>query len=154
MIKIDAVLYGLKGANWKQAYHSLAESVSDATGLSMMDVADQLIANEQKSPSGIGRGFALPHLQIAGLSKPFVLFAKLAQPIDMETVDHDAVDMMAVLLSPENDGPYHLRRLSRLSRFFRDETICQKLQGAESEDALRAILLYEIDMANEERKAA
>jgi len=58
------------------------------------------------------------------------------------------------LLSPENDGPYHLRRLSRLSRFFRDETICQKLQGAESEDALRAILLYEIDMANEERKAA
>jgi len=50
------------------------------------------------------------------------------------------VDLVFLIISPDTDGPLHLQRLSRISRMMRAPENYSRLRGAESEDAMRAIL--------------
>ena len=45
--------------------------------------------------------------------------------VDLE--QSQPVDLLFLLLSPETDGPYHLRRLSRISRLLRDSRLLASL---------------------------
>jgi PTS system nitrogen regulatory IIA component len=46
-----------------------------------------------------------------------------------------------LLLAPESAGADHLKALARVSRLLRDKSICEKLRGADSDDALYALLV-------------
>ena len=45
-----------------------------------------------------------------------------------------------MLLAPESAGADHLKALARISRLLRDKTVCDKLRGTDSAEALLAIL--------------
>jgi len=141
MIEIDTVLYDLRAANWKQTYHKVADHIADDINQDADDLAAALIYSEHKSPSGVGQNVALPHLLVEGLSDPYIAFVKLSSSVEMETMDALPVDTMMILLSPANDGPYHLQRLSRISRLFKNESFSRKIRSAESEDAVHAIVM-------------
>jgi len=48
------------------------------------------------------------------------------------------------LLSPEADGPLHLRRLSRLTRLMQDETFQQTLRNINDNEALKGQFRYPV----------
>jgi hypothetical protein len=58
--------------------------------------ADQQ-AREQLGSTGCGRGFALPHARIGGLSRFFGLFARLARPIDFKAIYGEQVELVFLL---------------------------------------------------------
>ena len=60
--------------------------------------------------------------------------------IDYEAVDSQPVDLVFMLLAPENAGADHLKALARVSRLLRDKAVCEKLRAAKSAEALYAIL--------------
>ena len=82
----------------------------------------------------------MPHLCIKGLDKPFVLFARLNRVIDFDSTDGAPVDLVCLLLSPAEDGPHHLRRLSRLSRLLRNTQFCRRLRDVPEADGVRALM--------------
>jgi PTS system nitrogen regulatory IIA component len=45
------------------------------------------------------------------------------------------------LLSPERDGPLHLRRLSSLSRLFKCDALVTKIKDAKDETTIRSLLI-------------
>jgi len=45
-----------------------------------------------------------------------------------------------LLLAPEGAGADHLKALARISRMLRDETLCEKLRGCQTADAIFALL--------------
>jgi PTS system nitrogen regulatory IIA component len=45
-----------------------------------------------------------------------------------------------VLLAPETAGADHLKALARVSRLFRDRSVCEKLRGTDSAEAIYALL--------------
>jgi nitrogen PTS system EIIA component len=45
-----------------------------------------------------------------------------------------------LLLAPTDAGAEHLKALARVSRLLRDKAMCEKLRGANSADALYALL--------------
>ena len=61
-------------------------------------------------------------------------------PIDYEAVDSQPVDLVFMLLAPENAGADHLKALARVSRLLRNKADCEKLRAAKSAEALYAIL--------------
>ena len=67
-------------------------------------------------------------------------FARLEQPIDFQAIDERPVDLIFVLLAPESAGADHLKALAGISRLLRDKTVCDKLRGTDSAEALWAIL--------------
>ncbi len=135
-VQADFIFPELKAANGRQVLKTLAHEVAIRTALDAEMIYDDLIAQEQKSASGIGGGVAIPHMQMEELHEPIMILARLDNPLDFHAVDQQAVDLVFLLLSPAQDGPLHLRRLSRISRLLKS----QQLRTARDAHTMRAIM--------------
>ncbi len=134
----------------KKAFYGYAGSLAaSALGLDANEIADRLLERERLGTTAVGKGVALPHARIEGLSGIRGLFLKFAQPIDFDAVDGLAVDLAFVLLSPVDCGADHLKALARASRYLRDDDAVARLRGAKTDEALYALLV-----AGESRDAA
>jgi PTS system nitrogen regulatory IIA component len=140
----DAVLACVK-ASGKKAL--LAELVSRAATLYKLDerrLFDRLLERERLGSTGIGGGIAIPHGRMAALSAPVGVFARLAQPIDFDSIDERPVDVVFLLVAPEGAGADHLKALARVSRLLRDRALVEKLRATDNADALFAMLVEAI----------
>ena len=95
---------------------------------------------ERLGSTGVGRGVAIPHGKLGGLSEIFGLFARLEQPVDFESVDSEPVDLVFLLLAPESAGADHLKALARISRLLREPAAIEKLRASKDDAALYALL--------------
>lgn len=125
----------------------LAELVSRAATLYKLDerrLFDRLLERERLGSTGIGGGIAIPHGRMAALSAPVGVFARLAQPIDFDSIDERPVDVVFLLVAPEGAGADHLKALARVSRLLRDRALVEKLRATDNADALFAMLVEAI----------
>ena len=130
----------LKATSKKQALQDLAKRAAEVSGLHERAIFDVLMERERLGTTGVGNGIAIPHGKLASLDRLHGLFARLEQPIDFHAIDERPVDLIFVLLAPENAGADHLKALARISRLLRNNGICDKLRGTDSAEALFAIL--------------
>ena len=136
----EGVVADLKATSKKQALQDLAKRAAEISGLHERAVFDVLMERERLGTTGVGNGIAIPHGKLASLDCLHGLFARLEQPIDFHAIDERPVDLIFVLLAPENAGADHLKALARISRLLRNNGICDKLRGTDSAEALFAIL--------------
>jgi len=125
----------------------LAELASRAASVFKLDerrLFDRLLERERLGSTGIGGGIAIPHGRMTPLDRPCGLFARLAQPVDFDSIDERPVDIVFLLLAPEGAGADHLKALARVSRLLRDRGLVDKLRATESADALYALLVESI----------
>jgi nitrogen PTS system EIIA component len=135
-----SVIAQLRVGNKKQALQEIARRAASATGIAERRIYDVLSERERLGSTGIGRGVAIPHGKLDELARLYGLFARLERAISFEAVDDQPVDLVFVLLAPENAGAEHLRALARVSRLLRDDKVCEKLRGTDNADALFALL--------------
>ena len=119
---------------------ALAERFSSVYLLDRDDVLDGLQEREALGSTGFGRGVALPHARIDGLSRPVAALLKLETSIDFAAADRLPVDLIIGLLSPTNAGATHLHALAALSRMVRDEDMHRALTEAPDTETLYALL--------------
>ena len=144
-----SVVAHLRVGNKKQALQEVARRAALATGVAERRIYDVLNERERLGTTGIGRGVAVPHGKLNELTGLYAMFARLDRPIPFDAIDNQPVDLLFVLLAPENAGAEHLRALARISRLLRDDATCEKLRGTDNADALYALLT-----ANPESNAA
>lgn len=140
LLSADAVISNLKATGKKQALQELAAAAARITGHDEREIFDTLLERERLGTTGIGHGIAIPHGKLRGLDHLYGIFARLERPIDFDAIDDEPVDLVFVLLAPETAGADHLKALARVSRLLRDRSLCEKLRGSDSRDALFAIL--------------
>ncbi|WOE75461.1 PTS sugar transporter subunit IIA [Alterisphingorhabdus coralli] len=136
----EAVVTGLAIANKKQLFDIIAEQFAHIYGLDRQQCLDLLSAREDMGSTGFGRGIAIPHARIEGITRPVALFLQLDQSIDYMAVDSEPVDLVWAMLSPANQGALHLRALAHVSRLLRDEALVSQLRGADDGNAIHALL--------------
>ena len=136
----ECVLPNLKVTSKKQALQELAKRISQNYGLAVRDVFEILLEREKLGSTGVGNGIAIPHGKMVNLDCLYGYFARLERPIDFEAIDERPVDLIFLLLAPESAGASHLKALARISRLMRDKSICKKLRGSDSAEALYALL--------------
>jgi PTS system nitrogen regulatory IIA component len=140
LITPDKVLPRLRATCKKQALQDLARLAAEATGLDERKVFDVLLERERLGTTGVGNGIAIPHGRMEEIDGVYGLFARLEQPIDYDSIDDQPVDLIFLLLAPEDAGADHLKALARVSRLLRDRTMCEKLRESDSRDGLYALL--------------
>lgn len=131
----------LKVTSKKQALQALAERAQKVTGLEARRVFETLLERERLGSTGAGHGAAIPHGKFEGLEKLHVLFAKLDNPIDFDSIDGQPVSILVTLLAPEGAGADHLKALARISRMLRDGAFVDTLMGCDSAEAMLAHIL-------------
>jgi PTS system nitrogen regulatory IIA component len=140
----DAVLASVKASGKKALLNELAGRAASVFKFDERRLFDRLLERERLGSTGIGGGIAIPHGRMATLTKPCGLFARLAQPVDFDSIDERPVDIVFLLIAPEGAGADHLKALARVSRLLRDRSLVEKLRATESADALYALLVETI----------
>lgn len=140
LITPEGVVATLKVSSKKQALQELAETAAAITGLGANVIFEALLQRERLGSTGFGRGIAIPHVRLAGLSRIVCVFAKLEEPINFEAMDGEPVDLLFLLLAPEHAGADHLKALSRISRLLRDPLSIDKLRASRDRATLYAVL--------------
>jgi len=123
--------------------------VLDADG-SVVDRAAALEAvldRERTGTTGIGSAVAIPHGKTAGAKGLVMAIGICKVPVDFESVDHQPVMVVILLLSPMKMTAEHIQALERISRLVSLEPLRRSLAAAGSaEEVLRIITEQEADV--------
>ncbi len=140
LLSLDDVVDGLKAGSKKQALQELSAIAAARTTKDERTILDLLLARERLGSTGVGAGVAIPHGKLDDLPQVSAVFARLREPIEFDAIDERPVDLVFLLLAPEQAGSDHLKALALVSRLLRDERVCARLRGADSAEALYAVL--------------
>jgi tellurite resistance protein TerC len=94
---------------------------------------------EQAIPTYVGRGLALPHARLEGISQPILVFARSDEGIPIGNTNERA-EMFFLLLTPSGMIRIQPRLLSEIVSLFESEYVTERLQKAKTpEEVIEAI---------------
>jgi PTS system nitrogen regulatory IIA component len=134
------VIIGLRARDKRQLLEELAQRAAMDLGLERSAVLGALLAREELGSTGVGRGIAVPHARIIGLSRLYGLIARLERAIDFAAIDDQPVDLTCLLLTPGAAAAEHLPALASVSRRLRDKSVADRMRAARSGEDLYAVL--------------
>ena len=140
ILAAGAILPDLRVQNKKQLLMELAQVLSSQTKVDARTIFDVLHQREKLGSTGLGQGIAVPHGRLPSITRVYGVFARLATPVDFDSVDGEAVDIVFGLVSPDHAGADHLTALARVSRLLREQKTVAKLRGTNSSEGLYAII--------------
>jgi PTS system nitrogen regulatory IIA component len=139
-LRLDAVMPNLRASNKKQVLQDLARKAAEITGKAADEIFQTLNERERLGSTGIGRGIAIPHGKLPGLTRVYAILARLEKPVTFEAIDEQPVDLIVLLLAPADAGADHLKALAKVSRLLRNGDTCEKLRGCTTADAIYALI--------------
>lgn len=138
-INIDILLPKIQVRMQSRVFRIISEKISLFCGTEaeiILRICKQDSEGRVFSPSP---GLAILDLKSKHIKAPVSAFASLEAPVVLESMKGQAVDLVAVIMSPASHGVFHLQRLAPISRMLADEGLCNALRGAEDEDAMQAL---------------
>lgn len=139
-INIDQIVGNINALSKKQVLQELSNYAADAYSMPASLLAEQLWDQEGLENSAVGSGLAMPVLKLAKATKPYSVFARLSRPIEFGAMDRQNVDLICLLVVSESEGPVYLRRLSRLTRLFQNQELCEKIRETTDMQAIRSLI--------------
>ena len=124
----------------KRLMQKVAEVAASLVETSQSEIFDALQERESLGATGVGKGVALPHARLPGLTSVQGAFLRLEHVIDFDSVDRKPVDLVFALFAPADSGVEHLKALALVSRTLRDEALCAKLRANTDPLALHALI--------------
>lgn len=114
-----------------------AETISDVKA---EELFQQLVARERLGSTGIGLGIALPHCRYEAIENPTGICMTLANPIDFDSIDNKAVDVIFAILVPQEANESHLQALAAVAEVLQQKELLENIRRANSaQEILQAI---------------
>lgn len=130
---------GLAAASKKRALELASEVLSAAhPELDPGQLLDALVARERLGSTAVGEGVALPHCRFSACRTPLAALLRLEDPIDFEASDRRPVDLVFVLVVPEEANDLHLQILGSAATALNDPGYRAGLREANDDAALHA----------------
>lgn len=102
---------------------------------------EAVLARENTGSTGIGFQVAIPHGKSAGVAQAGIAFAKLASPVDWQSLDGQPVQAVFMIAVPEAAaGNDHLKILISLSRKLIDDDFRSSLLAVSDAEQLKQLL--------------
>jgi len=140
----ENVIFDLASADKPGLLATLAAAVAERIpDVEESAVLVQLAERESVQSTGIGHGLALPHGLVPGLEGPVLLVGRVDPPAEFEALDGLPVDLVFLVLSPEDGEKLHLRLLARVARIIGRAEVLQRLRDAEGADEVYQLLIEE-----------
>ncbi|MFT6758196.1 MAG: PTS system nitrogen regulatory IIA component, partial [Chitinophagales bacterium] len=112
-------LFGAAGSSKKRVIESAANFLAAQNkSLNADELFRNIIEREQLGSTAIGEGMAIPHCRMKNCSRALGALIKLDNPVDFEAIDQQPVDILFVLLVPEEEHDQHLKILAEIAGLF------------------------------------
>ena len=144
MLSDDAFLMNFDGTSKKQVLEELSRLVEIKLGINSRTLLENLTKREKLGSTAVGNGIAIPHANVATIDRPFVFVSTLVNGLDFNSTDDLPVDIIFLLIAPDNKGSEHLQALAIISRLLRDRDLTTKLRGCKSTESALAVISQSI----------
>jgi len=134
------VLLDLPVSSKKRLFEQVGLLFENNHGIARSLVFDSLFARERLGSTGLGQGVAIPHGRIKGLKDALGAFVRLGQPVPFDAPDGKPVNLLFVLLVPEQATEKHLQILSELAQMFSDRALREAMAAAADAGALHQLI--------------
>jgi len=132
----------LQAISKKRILKTVSELIEqDVPNLSANDIFESLMAREQLGSTGVGNGIAIPHCRVSQCNKITGALVTLSDPIDFDAIDSKPVDILFVLIVPDQKTDEHVKTLGRLAELFNDEDFCYILRNTHNSEDLYNIAI-------------
>ena len=125
----------------KRVFERAAEAMGGALNLSSETIYRALLAREKLGSTAIGEGIAIPHCRINECAVAAGCLLTLQKPIDFGSADGQDVDIIFVLLVPEEATESHLKLLAALARSFSNAEVRDRVRQTQDPEALKQLLV-------------
>jgi PTS system nitrogen regulatory IIA component len=125
----------------KRVFERAAEAMGGALNLSSETIYRALLAREKLGSTAIGEGIAIPHCRINDCAVAAGCLVTLQEPIDFGSADDQDVDIIFVLLVPEEATEAHLKLLAALARSFSNAEVRDRVRQTQDPEALKQLLV-------------
>ncbi|MDT0500212.1 PTS IIA-like nitrogen regulatory protein PtsN [Halomonas sp. PAR7] len=130
----ERTLFDVPGGSKKRVLEFFSTFIAQNTpSLDSQEVFARLIARERLGSTGIGNGVAIPHARSPHCKAPIAGFLKLSEPVDFDAIDGEPVDLVFVLLVPEEADAAHLTLLAQLAGIMNDVDTRMRLRRSSSQ---------------------
>jgi PTS system nitrogen regulatory IIA component len=127
LLPVSNVCLGLEASSKKRVFEQAGLLFENNQGIARSQVFDSLFAREKLGSTGLGQGVAIPHGRIKGLKEAVGGFVRLDHPVAFDAPDGRPVNLLFVLLVPEQATELHLQILSELAQMFADKSFREQL---------------------------
>lgn len=134
----------LEGVSKKRVLTRISQFIAEDIGAVEPDkIFNALMAREQLGSTGLGNGIAIPHCRVPLCKGIIGTLVTLSEPIDFDAIDSKPVDLLFVLIVPEEQNDEHVRTLAGVAELFNDEDFCYTLRHTnDSEDMYNIAITY------------
>lgn len=136
ILKVENILLDINVTSKKRAFEQAALLFENTQGVSRSTVFDSLFSRERLGSTALGHGVAVPHGRIPNLTQPAAAFMRLHNAIPFDAPDNENVNILVILLVPENATQEHLEILASLAKALSNEETRAQLQSLSSPEAI------------------
>mgnify|MGYP002777265234 CR=1 FL=1 len=129
ILSADRVVLDLEATSKKRVFEQAGQLFEAQLGIARAQIFDSLFAREKLGSTGIGQGIAIPHGRIKGLKQAAGAFFRLGTPVPFDSPDGRPVNLLFVLLVPEQATEEHLQILSELAQRFAERSFRDSLNS-------------------------
>ncbi len=131
MLTPERTLCGLKGTSKKRILELASEIIAEqCQSLSSEEVFAGLLGRERLGSTGIGDGVAIPHCRLGNCQEAVGYLVTLENGIDFDAIDSKPVDLIFILVVPEEACDEHLQTLASAAELFSQESVRQQLRNS------------------------
>ena len=142
LVRLDVDL----GADKHDVIRALAEVVGSAgRSSSVAGLADDALAREATSSTGLPGGIAIPHCRTEHVDEPTLAFARLSPPCDFGAKDGPA-DLAFLIAAPAGGDATHLQILTKLARALVKKEFTNGLRTATSADEVVRLVAEVVEL--------
>ncbi|HOQ53949.1 MAG TPA: fructose-specific PTS transporter subunit EIIC [Micropruina sp.] len=136
LITADLVVLDVDlGPTKHDVIHNLAELVAKAGRAEASGLEADALAREEKAPTGLGGGIAIPHCRSGAVTTNSLAFARLKPPVDFGAFDGPA-DIAFLIAASEGSDDAHLALLAELARNLMRSEFTDGLRNATTPDEI------------------
>lgn len=142
LVNAENISFNDPASSKKKVLENLSQKLAvNTTATTAEKIFQVLLERERLGSTGLGKGVAIPHARVPGLSHTVAAMLTLDTPVPFESADNQPIDIAFGLLVPEEDTDNHLQHLSRLVTLFRDADICEKIRTAKDAEDIFELLI-------------
>ena len=104
LITPERIVPALNAADKHRVIDKLSRLAAAQAGVNEEHVRRAVLAREDLTTFGVGRGIAIPHALVDSLCKPLAAFARLRRPVDFGAADGRPADLVLLLLAPATEA--------------------------------------------------
>ncbi|MCB5160568.1 PTS IIA-like nitrogen regulatory protein PtsN [Marinomonas algarum] len=136
LLKAELVLAQQDIVSKKRVLESIADVVSNRLHCDNEAIYDALLGREKLGSTGIGNGIAIPHCRLESANQTAIVVMSLQTPIDFDSIDKRAVDLIFALIVPPQECDQHLSTLAKIAELAQSPDALDKLRAAQTNDDL------------------